>query len=101
MSLLTRDTVLAGLRAARRIQQGHLPTQAELAAAPVLSNWVLAEEPGNLFRLAGMVSGHPLLADGWCTTSIVLVMDPDRNWARTVSRLYRLEKPLLRNAGGT
>jgi len=94
VSRLTRDTVMAGLQAARHIQQGHLPTEADLAAAPVLSNWVLADEPGNLFRLAGMVSGHPLLADGWCTTSIVLVMDPHRKWARTVSRLYRLEKPL-------
>ena len=94
MSRLTRDAVLAGLQAARLLQQGHLPSEADLAAAPVLSNWVLAEEPENLFRLAGMVSGHPLLADGWCTTSIVLVMDPDRNWVRTVSRLYRLEKPL-------
>jgi hypothetical protein len=94
MSRLTRDTVMAGLQAARLIQQGHLPTEADLTAAPVLSNWVLAEEPENLFRLAGMVSGHPLLADGWCTTSIVLVMDPHRKWARTVSRLYRLGQPL-------
>lgn len=37
MSRLTRDTVMAGLQAARLIQQGHLPTEADLTAAPVLS----------------------------------------------------------------
>ena len=43
-----------------------------------------------MVRLIGVVSGHPSIADGWCTTSVVLAADEAAGWARTVSRYYRL-----------
>lgn len=94
MSRLSKEAVAAGLRAAVRLKRGEVPTDAELANAPLLSGWVLGQEYGAFYRLGGYVSGHPLLPDGWCWTSPVLFLEPDRRWARTVSRLYRLSDPI-------
>lgn len=94
MAKLTKASLQKGLRAAIQIQNGKLPTRVQLDAAPVLSQWVLSEVGSGLHCLVGNVSGHPLLDPGWCTTSVVLVMDPHHRWARTVSRLYRLAEPL-------
>jgi hypothetical protein len=95
LAKLTITAVQEGLRAAIEIRNGNLPTQAELDAAPVLSHWALAEEGSGLHCLVGLVTGHPLLDPGWCTTSVILVLDPHHGWARTVSRLYRLAEPLV------
>jgi hypothetical protein len=93
MGLLSNEQVLEGLRAALRLQQGEKPTQAELAAAPVLDGWMVQRASASVARLGGFVSGHPLIADGWCWTSVVLFIDPEERFARTVSRLYRLGSP--------
>lgn len=94
MSRLSHETVVAGLRAAIKLRSGELPTEADLKSAPLLTGWILGQEPGGYYRLGGFVSGHPKLADGWCWTSTVLFLEPTRRWARTVSRLYRLSDPL-------
>lgn len=94
MSRLSDEQVAAGIRAAIKLNEGELPSEAELAGAPLLTAWVLGQEPGGYSRLGGFVSGHPRLADGWCWTSVVLYLEPNRRWARTVSRLYRLGAPL-------
>lgn len=94
MSKLTIGDIAVGLREALRIQEGHLPSQADLISAPTLSGWAVEQVGENTYRLIGVVTGHPIVPDGWCTTSVVLVMDPERGWARTVSRLYRLAEPL-------
>ena len=99
MSRLSDEQVAAGVLAAIKLSDGELPTEAELAGAPLLTGWVLGEGPGGYSRLGGFVSGHPSLADGWCWTSVVLYLETNRRWARTVSRLYRLGDPL--NSGGT
>lgn len=90
MSRLSKEVVAAGLRGAARIKSGFVPGSAELAGAPLLSHWVVEPVPGGLGRLVGLVSGHPLLPDGWCTTSPVLAADEDAGWVRTASRYYRL-----------
>lgn len=95
MTRLTTETVQKGLRAAIEIKSGKAPTRAELDAAPVLTHWAISEDGFGLPRLAGSVSDHPLLGTCWCTTSVVLVLDPDHRWARTVSRLYALAEPLM------
>jgi hypothetical protein len=95
MTRLTTQAVRDGLRAAAEIRNGKLPSPADLAAAPILTHWALTEDGSGLPRLVGVVRGHPLLGSGWCTTSTVLAMAPDATWARTVSRLYRLDEPLL------
>lgn len=94
MSRLSDETVAAGIRAAMKLRDGELPTEAELADAPLLTGWVLGQEQGGYCRLGGFVSRHPRLADGWCWTSVVLFLEPNRRWARTVSRFYRLDDPL-------
>jgi hypothetical protein len=95
MARLTAEVLRDGLRAAADIRNGKLPTPNELEVAPVLSQWAVAEDVSGLPRLVGSVRRHPLLGSGWCTTSVVLAMAPDRTWARTISRLYRLAEPLL------
>jgi hypothetical protein len=90
MSILTKEVVAAGLREAARIATGFAPGEAELAGAPLLSHWAVETQPGGTGRFVGIVTGHPSIPDGWCTTSIVLVVDIDAGWARTVSRYYRL-----------
>jgi len=92
--LLTREQINAGLEAAARLHAGELPSDAELADAPVLDLWAFEPIGGGLVRLVGIVHGHPILDDGPCTTSPLLAIDPQRMWARTVSRLYRLGKSL-------
>ena len=68
------------------------PTVAQLAAAPLLERWRFAfvrreRRPS----LVGSVIGHPLLGDRPdVVTSMLLALDPDRRWARTHSRIYRL-----------
>lgn len=90
MSILPKEVVAAGLREAARIAAGYVPNEADLAGAPLLSNWAVEAQFGGLVRLVGVVTGHPSLRDGWCTTSIVLAADEEAGWARTVSRYYRL-----------
>lgn len=90
MSILSKQAVAAGLREAARIDAGFVPGEAELADAPLLSNWCAELQPSGLVRLVGIVTGHPFIADGWCTTSPVLAADTAANWVRTVSRYYRL-----------
>lgn len=95
MAQLSKEAVLAGLSAASKIQSGKHPTTQEIDAAPKMSGWVLAPLGGGLHQLVGLVAGHPNIADGTCSTSAVLVMDPDKKWARTVSRLYALGPSLV------
>jgi hypothetical protein len=90
MSSLSNEQVLEGLRAALRLQHGEKPSEADLAAAPVLDGWIVQRASASVARLGGFVSGHPLVADGWVWTSVVLFIDPEEHFARTVSRLYRL-----------
>lgn len=90
MSILSRETVAAGLREAARIRSGYVPGEAELADAPLLAGWAVQPMPGGLFRLVGFVSGHPLLQDGCITTSAILAADEQGGWVRTASRYYRL-----------
>lgn len=90
MSKLSKKAIAAGLREAARIGAGFVPGEVELAEAPLLTSWIIEPLPGGLLRLVGVVSGHPLIRDGWCTTSPLIAADSDAGWARTVSRYYRL-----------
>lgn len=94
MAILSRETVLAGLRAAERLRLGDLPGQADLDLAPKLSAWSIQPLAGGLHHLIGTVTGHPTIPDGPINTSAILVIDPGRRWARTVSRIYLREQSL-------
>ena len=90
MSSITRDALAAAMKEAARIREGFVPGPAELADAPMLAYWTVEALPGGLVCLIGEVAGHPKIADGWCTTSVVLAVDLAGGWVRTVSRYYRL-----------
>ena len=67
-----------------------------LAKAPLLEDWVPTVTPLGL-HLVGHVTGHPLQGDRKIATSPVWFADPDGTWARTLSRYYRLGRPLHRD----
>ncbi len=75
------DAVLAGLPPSERL----------LADAPVIEGWSTA--PYQAICLSGRVSGHPTIRSGPLVSSQVYMLDPDRRWARTLSRFYRLGTP--------
>jgi len=67
-----------------------MPTEEELAGAPLLSAWYLYPARPGVLVLVGDVSGHPTLKDGPVTTSRVLAVDEAAGWAQTLNRLYKL-----------
>jgi hypothetical protein len=70
------------------IKVGQGPSNAELDAAPVITDWHLAPEMGLV--LVGRVEGHPDLGSRWIRTSQLYHFDELRSFARTLSRYYRL-----------
>lgn len=66
------------------------PTAVELAAAPVIRRPQLISDPV-AFRLAGLVTGHPLVAAGPAVSSRLYAIDLNRTWIRSYSRLWRVE----------
>lgn len=80
------------LRAIAAAEAG--PSEADLAQAPVLSDWKAAISPGGNIMLWGEVTDHPLLGNASIHTSQLIAIDAAAGWARTASRWYRLEKPL-------
>ncbi|WP_323715872.1 DUF6634 family protein [Paracoccus aminovorans] len=80
------------LRAIAAAEAG--PSEADLAQAPVLSDWKAAISPGGHVMLWGEVTDHPLLGTTSITTSQLIAIDAEAGWARTASRWYRLGRPL-------
>jgi hypothetical protein len=90
--------VLASLRMdIQRLIEGWMPSEADLASAPILDNWGVVEvEPGEvLCRLCGSVSGLDGVQDGdqIGTTQILAVDEVRLGWARDRLRFYRLGRP--------
>ena len=87
------ERLLADLR---RIAVGDMPTDQELAAAPLIDQWVgsVRSEP----CLVGHITGHPRLPGSISTTSGIWVMAPELGWARTHNRFYRLGRHILGKA---
>ena len=94
MARLSYEAVAAGLREMIKLRNGEMPSERELDGAPLLTDWLFGEIDGGYRRLGGFVTGHPLIGPGWCWTSVVLFVVPDRSWARTISRYYRLGRPM-------
>ena len=70
-----------------------VPTEAELADAPILANWFSARAAfRNRPVLVGIVQGHPSLPEDVIQTSGVLALNAEDGYARTQSRWYRLGK---------
>jgi len=98
MAKITKEALAGALNEARKLRDGHLPTEDDLAGAPVLDDWSVSrllpesddDDDHYYLCLVGVVSGHPRLPDGPVRTSCLLVMDPANQWARTIGRYYRL-----------
>ena len=83
------DKVLSAIAAA---EAG--PSGANLAQAPVLSDWKAAISSGGHIMLWGEVADHPLLGTTSITTWQLIAIDAEAGWARTASRWYRLGRSL-------
>jgi len=83
------EALLADLK---RIKAGERPTAAELDAAPIIDAYELSvrAEP----CLVGTTHGHPRLGSRLVMTSGLWAWSPELGWARTLSRFYRLGRPV-------
>ena len=77
-----------------RIGSGGMPTAAELEAAPLLDPYCL--DTCTLPCLIGANQGHPVLKGPIIRTTEVWALATELGWARTLSRLYRLGRPVHR-----
>ncbi len=84
--LAALEALVADLRA---YAEGRVPTEAELATAPLLSHWFPMPDTWST-RLAGRVVGHPRVRPGDGVTSRVYAVDRSYRWMRSYSRLWRL-----------
>lgn len=85
---------LAGLVAdIERIRGGASPEALAGAETPILDRWVFGQRL--VPCLAGLSTGHPRLPgeNRLIGTSDLWLLSEDRNWARTLSRWYRLGRP--------
>lgn len=93
---ITKETIAAALADLEKLRASHVPTEADLANAPLLEGWIMAVSG----VLIAQVSGHPSLSDGLITTSLVLALDRKAGWARTASRYYSNDNDALRQLDG-
>ena len=88
------DRLAANLRALAQdldeIVAGARPTEADLAAAPMIIDWEprLTRTQGPAIR--GTVVGHALIADGEMFGAEILAVDPDLRWIMSWAGYYRL-----------
>jgi hypothetical protein len=84
------ERLLADLKA---FHAGEGPTEADLHDAPLLEGYEL--QPYMSHCLRGFVYGHPILgSQREIHTSQLFAINPDKHWARTFSRYYRLGSSL-------
>jgi hypothetical protein len=77
----------------KKLASGWRPDATTLAEAPLIEDWYADHYPGTRnVCLVGKVTGHPVLGNKVVTTSAVMAIDPQYQWARTHSRFYRLGK---------
>jgi hypothetical protein len=67
-----------------------VPSAADLAAAPILNNYILTATSDDRPVVIGEVSGHPGLDDGFIASSAVVAINAAEGYMRTQSRWYRL-----------
>lgn len=92
LSPLDREWFDKVLRAIAAAEAG--PSDADLAIAPILSDWKAAISPDGHIMLWGEVTDHPLLGNASIHTSQLVAIDPEADWARTASRWYRLGRSI-------
>ncbi|MEH2560106.1 hypothetical protein V1286_007635 [Bradyrhizobium algeriense] len=78
----------------RTLSQGSRPSEQDLQACPLLDRWSFGFLPAPC--LLGAISHHPIFgARPHIHTSELVLIDPDKRWARTWSKFYRLGKQVV------
>ncbi|QND71459.1 DUF6634 family protein [Tardiphaga robiniae] len=73
----------------RNLDAGNKPSEQELRTYPIIDQWSLGFRPTTC--LVGAIYQHPILGNcSTAQTSELVFIDPDKRWARTWSRYYRL-----------
>lgn len=87
------ERLLALVADIERIGSGASPEALAGREAPVLDRWVIGQR--FVPCLAGLSTGHPRLPgeERLIGTSDLWLLSEDHNWARTLSRWYRLGRP--------
>ncbi|WP_189591076.1 DUF6634 family protein [Mesorhizobium sp. M8A.F.Ca.ET.207.01.1.1] len=87
------DRLVALATDLERVRRGVSPEAIAGGSAPSLDRWILTQRA--VPCLAGLSTGHPRLLgkDRLIATSDLWVLSEDQNWARTLSRWYRLGRP--------
>ena len=88
------DTYIRLAEDIRHLQTVGTPGQTELDDAPFIDNWTAAFSPIGIV-LIGVIENHPSLLGPVITTSPIMVIDHDLQWARSLNRYYRLGAPAL------
>lgn len=70
------------------------PSAEDLAAAPLIDEWVAFRTMTGRPLLLGKTTGHPSLGDTEISTSPVMTIDVEAGYARTQSRWYRLGRKM-------
>lgn len=94
---LLRDLVATHMPIIALTEAG--PTVDDLTDAPHLDHWMAMREFTGRIVLSGDVTGHPLLRNTGIVTSQLFGIDAKAGWARTLSRWYRLGRPLIFDSG--
>lgn len=76
----------------KRIRDGIGPNAADLANAPLITNYGVGVR--HIPCLIGHVTGHPHMRGAVSITSDLWAYAPELGWARTLSRFYVLGKPV-------
>ncbi|RWR14937.1 DUF6634 family protein [Paenirhodobacter populi] len=92
-----RDLIAAHMPIIALAEAG--PSASDLADAPQLDHWMAMREFTGRIVLFGDVTGHPLLRNTGIVTSQLFGIDTKAGWARTLSRWYRLGRPLAPDNG--
>lgn len=89
----SRENLEKALRAIRAVEIG--PTFEDLAQAPLIDFWVTVSRSSAEICLLGEVSNHPTLGTDDILTSPIVALNRTEGWGRSLSRWYRLGKPLF------
>ena len=95
-ALVTQSDIASALADEAKLWTDWRPSHKDLSNAPELFNWHFVDHRarGLGIRLFGRCDTHPvLLGPRHITTSHIVAIDMDKlNWARTLSRFYKLSR---------
>lgn len=89
----TYDNLRKALVAIEAAKAG--PSTEDLNSAPLMEYWLTVQDGGGAICFLGRTVDHPLLGTQDILTSPAVCLNRSEGWLRTMSRWYRLGKPLF------